>query len=412
MWRIPIQGVGGQNLVYRVKRSTARGASEAVTILTLPPTDWARIAVSGPTEEQRPVTTLLVHRLWLAAFALKTLGATWDMSWHFKWLRDDFAPPHLLNTVGTVIAVALVVFQVRTGVGLDRRARNLLIAGAGTFLAAIPIDVLNHRINGLDITAWSISHALLYLGTALMILGVAHSFGISTAPGRLRTVGLGVAWFFFLENVLFPSQHQEYGVLAFQSYQAGHPYAEPSLLEFAARQLGRPVDAAAIHTFSLPVDDWVYPAWFAAAAMLVLVAARLLVGARWTATLIAAAYVAYRCVVWGLLVDFHFPPSTVPFALVGGAVLVDVAFLAAAASGADRTPRGRVAIAVLGAAAVASGYGFALWTQSHLAAPPVQYSAIPPAALVLAAGWMALTLRGAGKSGEAIGSAHGVRATR
>src|SRR5262245_59152570 len=75
-----------------------RGRVTTVTILTLPPTDWARIAVSGPTEDQRPATTLLVFRLWLVAFALKMLGSTWDMSWHFKWLRDDFAPPHLLNT--------------------------------------------------------------------------------------------------------------------------------------------------------------------------------------------------------------------------------------------------------------------------------------------------------------------------
>src|SRR5262245_17788570 len=145
--------------------------SDTVTILTLPPTDWARIAISGPTEDQRPATTLLVFRLWLLAFGLKMLGSTWDMSWHLKWLRDDLAPPHLLNTAGTTLAVALVVFQVRTGVGLDRRAKGLMIAGTAIFLAAIPIDVLNHKINGLDITAWSASHALLYIGTALMILG-------------------------------------------------------------------------------------------------------------------------------------------------------------------------------------------------------------------------------------------------
>jgi hypothetical protein len=260
-----------------------------VTILTLPPIDWARIAISGPTEEQRPATVLLVYRLWLVAFILKMLGSTWDMSWHFKWLRDDLAPPHLLNTVGTVLAVALVVFQVRTGVGVDKRARNLMAVGMGTFLIAIPIDVLNHRINGLDITAWSASHALLYTGTALMILGVAHGFGISTPAGRVRTIGLGLAWFFFLENVLFPSQHQEYGVLSLKAYLAGKPYAEPILLQFAADQIGRPVDAVAIANFSLPVGSWVYPAWLLGAAMLTLVAARVFVGGRWTATAIATA---------------------------------------------------------------------------------------------------------------------------
>ncbi|WP_211240686.1 hypothetical protein [Hamadaea tsunoensis] len=359
----------------------------------MPPTDWARIARSGPTEEQRPATTAAVFRLWLLAFVLKMLGSTWDMSWHFKWLRDDFAPPHLLNTAGTVLAVALVIFQWRTGFGLDRLARNLMVSGTGTFLIAIPIDVLNHRINGLDITAWSYSHALLYIGTALMILGVARSFWISTPASRLRTVGLSLAWFFFLENVLFPDQHQEYGTLGFQAYLDGHPYAEPSLLKFAADQIGRPVDTAAIHNFTLPVADWVYPGWIVAVAMLALVAARAFVGARWTATLIGVGYVAYRCVVWGVLVAFHFPPSAVPFALVAGAVMVDLAFVAGAVLGADRTVPGRVVVAVLGALAVAAAYGGGLWLQSHLAAPPSDYAVLPLAALVLAAGWAAVTVR-------------------
>lgn len=363
-----------------------------MTILTLPPTDWARIAISGPTEEQRPATVLLVYRLWLVAFLLKMLGSTWDMSWHFKWLRDDLAPPHLLNTVGTVLAVALVVFQVRTGVGLDRRSRALVVSGTGIFLLAIPIDVLNHRINGLDITAWSLSHALLYIGTALMILGVAHGFGISTAAGRTRTVGLGLAWFFFLENVLFPSQHQEYGVLSLQAWRDGTPFAEPILLQFAADQLGRPVDDVAVQNFALPVDAWVYPVWVVGAAMLTLVAARVLVAGRWTATVIAAAYVAYRCVVWGALVGTGFPPSAVPFALIGGAVVVDLAFLAGTAARADRTAPGRVAVAVLGAAATAGAFGLALWEQDRIAvAPPAQYTALPLAALALAVGWAAIT---------------------
>lgn len=364
-----------------------------MTILTLPATDWARIAVSGPTEDQRPAATLLVFRLWLLAFALKMLGSTWDMSWHFKWLRDDLAPPHLLNTAGTALAVALVVFQVRTGVGLDLRAKRLMVAGTAIFLAAIPIDVLNHRINGLDITAWSASHALLYIGTALMILGVAHAYGISTSPGRVRTFGLSAAWFFFLENVLFPNQHQEYGVLSLKAWLAGRPYAEPILLKFAADQIGRPIDDVAIGKFSLPVEPWVYPAWMVAAAMLTLVAARVFVNARWTATAIATAYVAYRCVVWGILYGTGFPPSAVPFALIGGAILIDVAFLVGRRTGAERTAQGRTAVAVFGALAVGGAYGGALWLQSHLAAPPSDYNAIPLAALVLAAGWIVVTVR-------------------
>ena len=39
---------------------------------------------------------------------------------------------------------------------------------AATFLAAAPLDVINHRVNGLDLTAWSPTHMLLYIGTGVM----------------------------------------------------------------------------------------------------------------------------------------------------------------------------------------------------------------------------------------------------
>jgi hypothetical protein len=55
-----------------------------------------------------PELVRAVYGLWLAASALKVLGASWDVSWHFKWLRDDLAPPHLLNSAGTALVVALV----------------------------------------------------------------------------------------------------------------------------------------------------------------------------------------------------------------------------------------------------------------------------------------------------------------
>src|SRR5581483_5869802 len=176
----------------------------AVSTQTLPRTTagWFDLARSGPRPEQTPAVVTAVYRLWLLAFTLKMLGSTWDMSWHFKWLRDTAAPPHLLNTVGTVLVVALVIFQARYGVGVDRLAKRLMVLGTAVFLIAIPIDILNHAINGLDITAWSASHALLYLGTAFMLLGCFRGYWISTPPGRTRTVVSAVIWGFFLENVL------------------------------------------------------------------------------------------------------------------------------------------------------------------------------------------------------------------
>jgi hypothetical protein len=375
------------------------------------------LAFSGPTEAQRPALTVLIYRLWLVAFVLKMLGSTWDMSWHFKWLRDTAAPPHLLNTIGTVMVVALVIFQARYSVGVDAWAKRLMVFGTGMFLIAIPIDILNHEINGLDITAWSASHALLYLGTAFMLLGCARGYWISTPPGRTRTIISAVLWGFFLENVLFPAQHQEYGVLALASWRAGTPTAEPSLLAFAASQIGHPVDDFAVSNFALPVASWVYPAWLAGAALLTLVAARYFVRARFTATAITAAYLVYRLVAWIMLTGTSFPPSRPPFLLLAGAVLIDLIFLtipvaaiastaspdapaapSAGAVGTQSSSRLRIVIAAVFGAVVATGaLAAAAWVQGLLngqllGTPPIDYVAFIWGGIALAIGWLALTL--------------------
>ncbi len=380
-----------------------------VTTQTLPRTtdEWVTLARSGPSPDQAPAVVTAIYRLWLAAFVLKMLGSTWDMSWHFKWLRDDAAPPHILNTIGTVIVVALVLYQARFNVGVDKLAKRLMVLGTATFLIAIPIDVINHRINGLDITAWSLSHALLYLGTALMLLGCARGYWISTPPGRTRTIVSAVLWGFFFENVLFPSQHQEYGTLSLEAWKNGTPTAEPSLLKFAADQIGRPVDELAVTSFSLPVDSWVYPAWMAGAALLTLVAARHFVGARFTATAIAAGYLAYRAVAWILLTGTGFPPSLPPFFLLAGGVAIDQVFLAFAYTRAkDPVPAQRsaatpnapaatrlVAMAVFGAALATGAIAAAAWVQDLvIGTAPIDWPAFVYGAVALALCWLALTL--------------------
>ncbi|MFC7243286.1 hypothetical protein ACFQO7_12435 [Catellatospora aurea] len=385
-----------------------------MTTQTLPRTTsgWVGLARSGPDAGQGPAVVAAVYRLWLVAFALKMLGSTWDMSWHFKWLRDDAAPPHLLNTAGTVVVVALVLFQAYHNVGVDKIAKRLMVGGTATFLIAIPIDILNHRINGLDITAWSPSHALLYIGTAFMLLGVARGYWISTPPSRTRTVVSAFIWGFFLENVLFPSQHQEYGVLSLESWKAGAPTAEPILLQFAADQIGRPVDEIAVTGFALPVDSWVYPVWITGAALLTLVAARALVGARFTATAIAGSYVAYRLVVWGLLAGTGFPKSIPPLLLLAGAIAIDIVFLAFSASRGrkqlipQQAGPERVAVAkgssglglaliaaVFGAAVATAATAGAAWLQDFfIGAPPIDYPAFGYGFAVLALGWAAIAV--------------------
>jgi hypothetical protein len=259
-----------------------------------------------------------IYLAWLGAFLLKMLGSTWDVSWHFRWLRDDLAPPHLLNSAGTALVVGLVIFHSYTGYGVDKKALRLMQWGIGAFLIAVPIDIVNHRINGLDITSWSPSHGLLYLGTAIMLAGAIRGWWLYAAPGRVRDlVSLGL-WLFFVENALFPNQHQEYGVLSLAAYNAGRTTAEPQLLDFAASQGQTPT------MFMLPVPSWVHPTWMICAGLLSLLVARKMVTLRWTATIVVAAYLLYRAVMWLVLVGMNFPPSVLPLVLLAGAVLVDV----------------------------------------------------------------------------------------
>jgi hypothetical protein len=283
---------------------------------------WLWLAYVTPGRPGRATTQTelrWIYTAWLAAFLLKLLGSSWDVSWHFRWLRDDLAPPHLLNSAGTAMVVGLVLFHSYTGYGVDRRSLRFMQWGIGLFLIAVPIDILNHRINGLDITSWSPSHALLYLGTAVMLAGAIRGWWLYAAPGRIRDlVSLGL-WLFFVENALFPNQHQEYGVLSVRAFDAGQSTAEPQLLDFAASQGASPLE------FALPVPSWVHPTWLICAGLLSLLLARKIVGLRWTATIIAAAYLAYRAGTGAALVAIGFPPSVLPVVLLVGAVVVDLA---------------------------------------------------------------------------------------
>ncbi|MGY1681054.1 hypothetical protein [Geodermatophilus sp. SYSU D01176] len=283
---------------------------------------WLWPAYVTPGRPGRPTTQQelrWIYTAWLGAFALKLLGSSWDVSWHFRWLRDDLAPPHLLNSAGTVLAVALVLFSSHTGYGVDRRALRLMQVGTAVFLVAVPVDIVNHRLNGLDITSWSPSHALLYVGTAVMLAGVLRGWWLYAAPGRVRdAVALGL-WLFLVEDVLFPNQQQEYGVLALRAYEAGRTTAEQQLLDFASAQAQSPT------SFMLPVPSWLHPAWLLCAGLLSLAVVRRVTGLRWAATAVAATYLAYRAGMWLGLVAIGFPPSVLPVALLAGAVAVDLA---------------------------------------------------------------------------------------
>lgn len=331
---------------------------------------------------------------WLVALTLKLLGSAWDVSWHFKWLRDDLAPPHLLNSAGTALVVVLTVVHGYTGYGVDKAALRLIQWGTGIFLVAVPLDLINHRVNGLDITSWSPSHLMLYVGTFFMIMGVIRGWFMGAPPGRERTVVLGAFFAFFLENVHFPEQHQEYGILSLGAWDNHATYAEPILLRFAADQMGRPVDRVMMTGFTLPVPDYLYPVYAVVAGLSVLVVARLMIGRFGAATLVAGAYVGFRTVIWPLLTFTGFPPSAVPYFLVAAGLLVDLAFLVRvpavrAVVGAVGVTAGAYGVLVVQSAVMGQVYGAIKGQTGLYGAPPLATSSSLGAGLGLLAAWLA-----------------------
>ncbi|MGH3621462.1 MAG: hypothetical protein ACRDQ5_06685 [Sciscionella sp.] len=335
-------------------------------------------------EPGRPMparTVALLYRLWLLAFLLKMLGSSWDISWHFTWFRDTFATPHDINLIGTALAVAGVIFHSYTGYGMDRAGLRLVQWGMGIFIVAAPLDELNHRINGLDITAWSPSHFLLYTGTAIMIAGVIRGLLAYVEPGRFRTFALTAAYFFFFENLVFPNMQQEYGIMTLQEFDGGNPPGEPALYRFAADSLGRAsVGRDTISSFALPIPSWFYPVYGVLTAALLLIIARRVVGVRWSATYIATGYVAYRCLTWVILASTGFARSAVPFWLVVLGVAVDMVAMGT----------WTWLVRILAGFAVLTGIGYtAIALQSAvLVAPPTNYYTVPVTFVLLAALWM------------------------
>lgn len=326
---------------------------------------------SSPGHVLRPTSEkamLVIYGTWVYAFILKLIGSTSDVAWHFRYLRDDLAPPHNINTAGTIIVVGLVMFHTWTGFGVDRLTLRLMQAGIGTFLLAIPLDLLNHRLFGLDITAWSPTHAMLYLGTAIMLVGALRGLLLLTPASLWRTGFAFGLWAFLLEDILFPLSQQEYGVTGLDALLRGQPYAAPELIMAGGNDITR---------FAIPIPNWVYPLWIIAMTTVVLLAARLIMQRRWTATIIAAIYLVYRLVAFYLLRQLNFPPSFVPIFILGGAIMIDLAVML----------RWHPLIAAI--ATLAAFYGGAWFTESqNVLMPPFPTYTVPITAALLACIWV------------------------
>lgn len=337
---------------------------------------WTR---GEPGREGLPQRTVaFLYKLWVLAFALKLIGASADISFHFKYLFDAFSWPHNINMAGDALGIAGVIFHTYTGYGMDKASLRLSQWGLGIFVVAAPLDALNHTINGLDITTWAPAHFLLYTGTAIWGIGVCRGAMRALEPGRFRNFVVSAFCFIFLDNVMFPNGQQEYGIIEIQNWLAKTPEGSPTLLQFAATQFHHPVDNFTVEHFALPIPSWFYPVYGILGGALTLLVVRKILGTRFAATRIALSWVAFKCVAWPLLYWVGLTRSAVPFWVISLGLGVDLAV-------AITLPR--IVRIVLGSAVItALGYG-ALALQSTWQAPPVDYQSAPETFVALALLW-------------------------
>ncbi len=300
-----------------------------------------------------------VYALWLLAFGLKLFGSGWDTSWHFKYFFDTFSPPHNINTIGFVLAWGLVFYHwggteyaqrwaarlppslqgfTRKWILVERLGPNrhmdmgslwVTTIGLLVFLIAAPLDQIWHRVFGLDLTTWSPTHLGLFAGTEIAILGVLlglYRQGRTAQRGSFGSIASVLFGGFLLEAFLFACGQQEYGYITL--YALNHPeyvtlqhhttFPIPAMLAQAATQGG----AQALATGQVPT--WLYPLYQLLMTCAVLQFVRLLHRRVWTATAVAALYLAYRLLARYILHNFDFPVSFVPYYLIGIALSLDL----------------------------------------------------------------------------------------
>lgn len=273
-----------------------------------------------PTGDVSAETLRFIYGLWVVAFLFKHGGAAWDVAWHFRYLFDEFSPPHNVNTVGTALALMVLAYQTWTGVAATGRGLFLIWTGWIFFLVSAPLDILNHNLYGIDLTTWSVTHFMLYTGTTLMLVGVLYSW-LKLAPnGSLRIFYAVIIWTLLLDDVMFPLGQQEFGYVAYDAFLKGTSPASRELIDLAGNT------AVGIAKYAVEnVPRWLYPLWMTVMASLLFTIARRIQGWAWTATAMASLYLAFRFTAQTISATFQFPQSFVPIMILGAALLIDLA---------------------------------------------------------------------------------------
>jgi hypothetical protein len=165
-----------------------------------------------------PAIRQLLALLVTGSAALLMIGLTWDEAWHRIYgvpLGEDFLwRPHILMYIsfGLVSLFAfggLVVINRNPGT-LRHKFRaepllGLLVLTSGFMLLSLPVDPLWHQIYGVDLTAWSLPHLVMFLSAGIIfIVGAALQASVIPKDGWRMGFGLreGIAAYLLAQGLL------------------------------------------------------------------------------------------------------------------------------------------------------------------------------------------------------------------
>ncbi|MFB5197917.1 hypothetical protein ACE198_23920 [Neobacillus sp. KR4-4] len=248
------------------------------------------------------------YRLWVLAFLLKFIGSAWDASYHFRYLFEEYSIPHIVNTIGFILGAFLLLQEWRSPHFMDRFSRNLITIGYVLFLIGIPLDFTYHIAYGIDLTTWSPTHFIYYIGTSMMIIGVWRGYFIHTREIQPSWKSLHT-WFamYLLECLMFPNMQQENGAISYDQYIHGRSIASKEILELIS-------DPASQIFGGIP--EWVYPIY--SILMVALLPILIIRFCRdYTIPVMATAlYILFRFVGKAIFYSVGYPTSYVPITLL------------------------------------------------------------------------------------------------
>lgn len=292
-----------------------------------------------------------IYWVWAAGLLLKGIGATWDVAFHFRTLRETLSMPHVVNTIGGILCA--YAFYVEWKQRDARRTGPLLVvlAGIGIFLFAMPFDQAWHMLFGVDLTTWSPAHLMLFGGTAVAVFGVLLLYATDLAQGRPASEAIRsatakqramLAFFvvFFAAALYFPLTYNEYTTVAAVTAVESPELMDPELVAAAL---------AAEDPVFLNTPKALYPAYSVAMAAFFATVVRLWLGRGWALVgLVGVA--AERALADTVITALGQAGAALPFQFLAIGVAVELVFLL-------RVPELATAL-LAGAASTLAGYAY------------------------------------------------------